>query len=464
MKVLILLCALMAFVAFANARPIMFFADQTDAPFNISNGWSGIAYAWATFKKGQDYHRLRIFGTNHINETLTDSWIAYENGTIIDHLAVNTNSADRYVLGDVRVGFDAFEALLNEKLYLTVASSGHKNGSIKGHFRCRPHQGLAFLTADQVISGSNSSAVGFGWAAIDVSTILSLPQDVLAQDASIDANSKFTGRVLHNATNVTAVTFNAPATTAQTAPTLATATLSGVYSDAHFSNVTVDPDFYSIDTAEAYYLVAAAAGNIRGQIYPLLTPSHRKIPISVDTVAGSTALPGAGFGTLRYANQEGSERNPNSYITFNAQANPTNFTYIGVIYFQAATNKKNFELVRALTVEMNGRISGTGTWLFEFFDATTGEFIPAATWSTANNWTPAYIDYWQYSVHEFANSRQQLVMRVSVNSASATSLSLDLLGVRSWTPWAGSNFVLKGTVKFLNTYPGKFANGTLINA
>jgi hypothetical protein len=464
MKVLLFLCALMAFVAFANARPIMFYADQTDAPFNISNGWSGIAYAWSTFKKGQSYHRLRIFGTNHINETLSDAWIAYENGTIIDHLAVNTNPADRYILGDVRIGFEAFDALLAEKLYLTVASSGHKTGAIKGHFRCRPHEGLAFLTADQIIGGSNSSAVGFGWAAIDVSTILSLPQDVLAQDASIDANSRFAGRILHNSTNTTAVTFNAPATTAQTAPVLATATLSGVYADAHFSNVSVDADFYSIDTAEAYYLVAAAGGNIRGQIYPLLTPSHRKIPVSVDTVAGTTALPGAGLSTLRYANQEGGERNPNSYITFNAQANPTNFTYIGVVYFTAGTNKKNFELVRALTVEMNGRISGTGTWLFEFFDATTGEFIPAATWSTANNWTPAYIDYWQHSVHEFANSRQQLVMRVSVNSASATSLSLDLFGIRSWTPWGGSNFVLKGTVKFLNTYPGVFANGTLINA
>jgi len=464
MKVLLLLCALMAFVAIANARPIMFYADQTDAPFNISFGWSGISYAWATYKKGQDYHRLRIFGTNHINETLTDAWISYSNGSIIDHLAVNTNSRDRYILGDVRIGFEAFDALLAEALYITVASSGHRNGAIKGYFRCRPHEGLAFLTAAQVVSGSNSTAVGFGFGSIDVSSILSLPQDVLAQDASIDANSKFYGRVLHNATNVTSVTFNGPATTTQTAAALATATLSGFYSDARFANITVTPDFYSIDTAETYFLVSAAAGNIRGQIYPLLTPSHRKIPVSVDTVAGATALPGAGLSTLRYANQEGSERNPNSYITFNAQANPTNFTYIGVIYFSAATNKKNFELVRALTVEMNGRISGTGTWLFEFFDATTGEFIPAATWSSANNWTPAYIDYWQFSVHDFANSRQQLVMRVSVNSASATSLSLDLLGVRSWTPWSGSNFVLKGTVKFLNTYPGVFANGTIINA
>jgi len=412
-------------------------------------------------KKGQDYHRLRIFGVHIINETAVDSWISYQNGTIIDHLAISGNSD---VLGDFRVGFEAFDALLSEQVYLVISSSNHRNGAIKGYFRCRPHTGLAFLNAGQVVSGSNSTAVGLGWAAIDVSSILSLPQDVLAQDASIDANSKFTGRILHNATNTSSVTFNGPATSSQTAPALATAALSTGGNTAVFSNITVTPDFYSIDTTESYYLVTASAGNIRGQILPLLTASHRRIPVSVDTVAGSTALPGAGLSTLRYANQEGSERNANSYITFNAQANPTNFTYIGVIYFNAATNKKNFELVRALTVEMNGRISGTGTWLFEFFDATTGEFIPAATWSIANNWTPAYIDYWQYSVHDFANSRQQLVMRVSVNSASATSLSLDLMGVRSWTPSSGSNFFLKGSVKLLNTFRGVFANGTVINA
>jgi hypothetical protein len=376
---------------------------------------------------------------------------------------VNINNADRYFLGDVRVGFEAFDALLSESLYVTVASSGHRNGSIKGYFRARPHEGIAILSAAYVVGGSNSSAVGVGWGGIGVSTIHALPQDVLAQDASIEANSAFYGRVLHNSTNTTAVTFNAPATETQTAAALATATLTGFYGDARFANITVDADFYSIDESQSYFDVAAASGAIRGQLYPVLVPSHRKIPLSVDTVAGATALPGAGLSTLRYANQEGNERNPNSYITFNAQANPTNFTYIGVVYFNAATNKKNYELVRALTVELNGRISGTGTWLFEFFDSTTGEFVPVATWSSAPTWTPALIENWAYDVHNYADSRQRLIMRVSVNSASATSLSLDLFGIRSWTPYAGSNENFKATAKFLNTYPGKFANGTQIN-
>jgi len=454
----------MAFVAVANARPLMFFADQTDGPFNISNGWSGIALAFATYKKGQDYHRLRIFGTNHINETLYDAWIAYGNGTVIDHLAVSTSSSNKYFLGDVRVGFDAFDALLNENLYAVVASTNHKKGSISGYFRARPHQGIAVLDASSVVGGSNSTAIGLGWGSIEVASIHALPQDVLAQDASIEANSAFYGRVLHNSTKTTAVTFHAPADETTAVGAIANGSLSGTYGDAHFGNITVDADFYSIDEGQAYYEVAASSGAIRGQLYPLLVPSHRKIPLSIDTVAGATVLPGAGLSTLRYANQEGNRRNTNSYITFNAQANPVNFTYIGVVYFSASTNKKNFELARALTVEMNGLITGTGTWLFEFFDSTSGEFVPSATWSTAASWTPAYIDNWAYDVQNYADSRQRLILRVSVNSATATSLSLDLFGVRTWTPWGTSNDVFKSASKFLNTYPGKFANGTIINA
>jgi len=463
-KVLILLVALWAFIAVANARPLMFFADQTDAPFGISNGWSGIAYAFTTLKKGTNYHRVRVFGTNHINETLTDAWLQYENGTIIDHLAVNIDQFYRYFLGDVRMDFEAFTHLLSEKVYAVVASSNHKNGSISGYFRCRPHSGLAILNAAQVPVGSNSSGGGIGWAEITVSTIHALPQDVLDQDASIAANSLFYGRVLHNLTDATAVTFNGPANTSSTAPILATGNLTGVFQDAHFNGITPTEDFYTgIDYAQSYYLVTAASGNIRGQVYPLLSPSHRRIPYKIDTVSGNTVLPGAGLGTLRYGNQQGNERNTNSYLSLDAVINPTNYTYVGVFYIAGATNKKNVDIVRAYTVEMNARIGGAGTWLFEFFDATSGEYVPVATWTTAAQWTPAYIDDYDFAVRDFSNNRRTLVMRISVNSATPTSLYLDVFGVRSWIPYGNSNQVLKDVAKFLNFNPGEFANGTQIN-
>jgi hypothetical protein len=445
----------------------MFFADQTDAPLGLSLGYSGITYAWTTVKKGQSNYRLRIFGTNHIAEELTDAWIGYQNGTIISHLAVNIDQSYRYILGDLRVNFTTLDALLTEQLYVTVASKGHSNGTITGYFRCRPHSGLAILDATQVVEGSASFGSGIGWAEITVSTIHSLPSDILDQDASISANSAFNGRVLHNNTNTSSVTFNAPANASVSTTALATANLTGIYSDAKFNSVAVDADFYSIDTYESYFEVnsATAFNNIRGNIYPLLTPSRRRIPTYVDTVSGTTILPGAGLGTLRWANQEGAERNTNSYISLQSEDIGGTFSYIGVFTFPAATNKKNFELVRALTVELNARIQNTGTWVFEFFDSTSATFIPVGTLSdtTVSGWTPAYIDNWDFGVSNYANFRRELIMRVSTSSTAQTTLYLDLFAIRSWVPGSGSNQALKSVVQFLNTYPGQFANGTEIN-
>jgi hypothetical protein len=466
-KVIILLVALWALIAFANARPIMFFADQTDAPLGLSLGYSGIAYAWTTVKKGQSNYRIRFFGTNHIAETLTDAWIGYQNGTIISHLAVSTDKTARYILGDLRVNFTTIDALTTEQLYITVASSGHSNGTITGYFRCRPHSGIAVVDSVQVVEGSASSGVGLAWAEITISTIHSLPADITEQVASIDANSLFYGRVLHNNTNTTSVTFNAPANSSVSAAALTSGTLSGVYSDAHFAGVAVDPDFYSIDTYESYYEVnsATALNNIRGNIYPVLTPSRRRIPYQVDTVTGTTIYPGAGLSTLRFANQEGSNDNTNSYISLRSEDIGGIFSYVGVFTFHAATNKKNFDIVRALTVELNAKISQTGVWAFEFFDSTSSTFIPVGTLSdaTASAWTPTYIDNFHFGVSDYANSRREIAMRISVTSSVQTRLYLDLFAIRSWTPGSGSNQALKGVVQFLNTYPGEFANGTSIN-
>jgi hypothetical protein len=465
-KALLLLVAVMAFFSFASSRPLMFFADQTDAPLGISEGWAGISFAFTTTKKGQNYHRVRFFGAAHINETITDAWINYKNGTIIEHLAVSTNKSNLYYLADYRMNDTIWDLLTHEELWITTASEDHENGSISGYFRCRPYQGVSVLTADQIVgSNSSTSAVGLGWGSLDISTIFSLPQDILAQDRSIEANTFFNGRVIHDENNATAVTFNGPANTSENADALATATLyNSIYQDGKFTNITVDADFPSLAFDLTYFEVTSATNqDIRGQIYALLTPTRRAVPYSVDTVNGVTGVPTAGFRTLRYANQEGTERNSNSYVSLASTANPTNFTYLAVYYFKAATNKKNFDLVRAITIEMNAQISGTGTWLFEVFDALNGEFLPLGTLSSADTWTPAYIHSFSFDTPNYANNRGQLILRVSVNSESQTTLFLDLFGVRSWTPSSLSNQALRLDALIFNSQPGEFTNGTTIN-
>jgi len=456
----------MAIVAFSSARPLTFFADQTDAHFSLSFGWAGITLAFTTTMKGQNSHRVRFFGAAHLNETITDAWLHYKNNTIIEHLAISTNATNPYFLADFRMNDTIWDLLTHEELYVAVASEDHENGSISGYFRCRPYQGVSVLTAAQVVGGtSNTTALGLGWASLDISTIFDLPQDIIDQDESIEANTLFSGRVIHGDNGATAITFNGPANESETASALATATLyNSPTNDGKFSNVTTDADFPSIAFDLTYYQVTGTAGDIRGQIYGLLTPTRRSIPYSVDTVNGATRVPSAGFGTLRYANQDDAERNQNSYVSLISSANPTNFTYLAVFYFKAATNKKNFDLVRALTVEMNARITGTGTWLFEVFDSLNGEFLPLGTLTTADTWTPAYISAYSFDTPNYANTRGQLIMRVSVNSDSQSTLDLDLFGVRSWTPSATSNQALRFDAKVFSAFEGEFTNGTVINS
>jgi len=249
------------------------------------------------------------------------------------------------------------------------------------------------------------------------------------------------------------------------AAVLATANLSAnIYKDGSFSGVAVTDTFFSLDTAETYYQVNGNA-IIRGQLYPLLSTTRRSIPTNIDTVDGSTVVPTGGYSTLRYANQQGTERNPNSFVTFTGTqtGSGTNFTYLSVIYVDAATNKRNNDLLRGLTLELNLKISADATWFIEWFDSSLGEFLPAGTITTAAEWTPAYIDNFSLYVNQYANNRGQIILRVSVNSATATSLYVDLFGVRSWTSSAFTNQAFKSLFKDLGSLPGVFANGTTFN-
>lgn len=464
-SIIFLVALLMALVAVSNARPLMFFADQTDTLLGINKSWAGLAFAWTNIKKGQTPYRVRIFGATHIGEEKTGAWINFQNGTIIEHLALPTNTSNQYYLGDLRLNASVWDLFTSEQVYVTVASKSHTNGSVSGYFRCRPYQGVSVLDGSQVVSGTpaSSSLIGLGWASIDVADIFSLPEDIVAQAAAISASTTFSGRVIHDNNTATSITLHGPADATSTAGVLATATLYGSDDDGVWSGHSVNEDFFSITSYEAYFQVSGSAGDLRGQIYPLLTPTRRNIPFDSETVNGNTVIPSGGWRTLRYANQEGSERNPNSYINLVSTSSGSNFTYLGLFYFNSGVNKAQFELARALTIEVNAKIVGSASWLFEVFDSTSGEYIPLGTLTTADTWTAVQIQHWSFDVPFYADVRGQVAMRVSVNSATSSSLQLDLFGIRTWSPDTRTNAFWKLYTLSFNNLPGEFSNGTTIN-
>jgi hypothetical protein len=446
-KGLILIIALCALFAIASARPLVFYADQTDSFFGIANGWNGVATAFATRRKGQNNHRVRFFGTNHITEKLTDAWLMFANGTVIADLQISTNDADRYFLGDVTFNETYFGYLLDEKIYATVASANHTTGAISGYFRSKPHSGVAYIDSSQELGTSTSTGVGYAWAALSTSATTT-PQDILDQDAQILADTTFNGRIVHNNTGTTSITFNGVANTTQVGAVLATATLTGLFSDGKFNLVTPNELFYALDTGDTYYEVIGSSGNIRGQIYPLVSPSRRYAPYRLDQINGATSGSAA---TLRHANLVGSENNPNSYVACTSTGSDDLFTYTANFYFPGGTSRNNFEIVRGYTIEFNLRIEGEASWFFEIFDASTQTFLPLGTIEDIPVWTPMYVDYFPTTVAELVSNRKYLIIRVSTSDDTTSVLQLDLFSIREWVPSSLSNQFWKAITKILFT-------------
>jgi len=318
---------------------------------------------------------------------------------------------------------------------------------------------ISFLDAEQVIAGSNSSSIGIGYSYLFSQAFFStLPLDLVQQNTAVNSNARFAGKIVHNVTSATSATFNGPANKTSTAPTLATLTL-GTNTAAVTTQPNITSDFFAPESGDAYYYIASTNGDIRGQLYPLVARTRRMVPIDVDTVLGATGLPSS-FNTLRYANQEGTNNNPNSYISATstqATVGTGNFSYEAVFKFPATTTRRNFGTVRGLILELNLRASG-GPWLIEWFNAFAGQFLTASTVSTTTGWYAGTVINFDPAIGEYTNNRGITAVRISTSGTAAAGLDIDLMGLRSYQPTGISNSVLKTVMKQLVLYPVTYNN------
>jgi hypothetical protein len=165
--------------------------------------------------------------------------------------------------------------------------------------------------------------------------------------------------------------------------------------------------------------------------------------------------------TLRWANQQGTERNDASFISLIATQplNATgNFTYQGFFHFEAKASRRNFDNVRGLTLELNVRQFGAGTWNFDYFDATTGAHIPVATFSTPGNWTVGIADYFKHEASTFNTIRKDLVLRITTTQATQSIIWLDLLAIRSYEPTSFTNQLVRDFILETSTFELQFSN------
>jgi hypothetical protein len=444
----ILLLALCALLAVCYARPLILVAEELDTNLpNTTNGWSGIAMAFATITKGRLNHRVRVYGTDNINDTLSAAWLAYANGTVIVNIRISSNVNNHYILGDVRVNQTVYSAMLNGDILVVVASKSFPKGAIGGIFYARPNTAVTALDGTQVVpTPSGSTSLGLGYTQV-LQPAAGVPLDLIAQTNAVFTDVTFKSRVLYNITDVTTATFNGPANSTSVGPVLVTLTNEPRYASSIVDFQPVTNDFYSPLYGLAYLQVDSTtfpAGDIRGQLYPTLGRTRRAIPNIVNTIFGDTSAPN-GLATLRYANQQDNENNPGSFISLTPVLDSTtgNYTYQAFFKFPAAASRRNFNNIRGFTLELNVRQFGDATWNFDYYDATTGIHIPTATFSTPGLWTPGFANYYHPDASTFANIRAQLVVRVTLNSATTSTLWIDLFAVRSFEPTSSTNIVIK---------------------
>lgn len=455
----IALLALVALVAVVSARPIIYTATQLDTNLpNTTNGWRGVAYSFLTITKGRNNHRFRIFGTyniNNLNDTVTSAWIVYANQTKVAEIGIPVNTSFfRYFVGDVRINSTVFEFLMSNDLGVTVYTQRFPNGAISGLFHARPNTALTQLNGGSVVPPADNNQLGYGLTYIADSD--NLPLDLVQQTNAILNNASFDAIIIHNVTGATSATFNT-ANSTSVGPVLANIPL-GSEGSAYGTHIQpVTSDFYSQQFGFGYLQVNSATfpnGAIRGQLLPTLGRTRRAIPTEATTITGITSAPN-GFETLRFPNMQGNERNDNSFISLSTtQANSTsNFTYQGFFSFPAAASRRNYNNVRGYSLELNLRQFGTGTWNFDYFDATTGVHVPTATFSSPGLWTVGVANYYQHDASTFNNNRGELVIRITANWPTSTTLWVDLMGLRSYEPYAFSNIVFKEFIVGIGTIP-----------
>jgi len=419
--------------------------------------------AWATKVANKNNYRLRVFGLHNINETVTGAFLVTATA-IITELKISPAGVN-YIVGDVRFNATVWGWLIREMVGITITSKSFPAGTIGGYLVSRPHLAFALASSDQVLPPSNASSgggLGFGYVGWSAT---SLPTDLLLQNQAVLNSLFFYGRADYfPIKNITSVTYNAPAARNQVGPVVAkyqvALTDNAIALIQATSTVPLNPGFFDMDNGMAYMQINTQLfpnGLVRGNFLPVVSPGHRQLPYAVTTTFGTTDT-SSGLSTLRHPNQFGKKNNPNSYITLQAmQTTPGTgaFNYQGLFSFQAGATKANFALIRGYQLELNMRSQGSGTWLFEWFNANNGTFMSAGTFSGGNHeWNAAFSLYFDAtSAWMLPTNRGVLTVRVSTSNATPTTLLLDLFAVRAYTPSSGANQLIKMVVKQLPSLP-----------
>jgi len=449
------------FCAFAivSASPFIYVADQTGATLGNSNSWYGFVFAYIVAHKGTPKYRVRIYGENNINDTVTRAYVQTAgNATNPAQIVVSLNTSIgrsnlNYIVGDVFINSTIWQYWKYHQLFVSVASAQFPNGSISGRLTSRPFQAITLMSPRSVVGANVSSlATGIGGIAMaSVNEILgTLPTDLIQQDITYLSTLITAGRIIHNVSNATSATWNGPAGTNGTAVALNTfSTVGGsFFLNGTAGNIT---EAFWLSQGITYLSVQSSSfpgGEIRGQLIPTTQARRKQIPVSITNIYGTSS---GSFATLRHANQAGFANHPGSYIRLTpGNVGGSTFQYQGIFNIRTRITKQNTDGVRGFVMEANLRGQGQ-TYLFEILNANNGTYLTLGTFNGTISWTPVFSTHFYYDAANYIDARGY--MRIRVSSVGPRVLLVDQLSLRIYHTRALGAQVLRAYTKFLQHLP-----------
>jgi len=447
-----LVIVLACMVMLCQGRPAVFVNELRDVYVNQTNNWSGVAMAFTTHRGSAYGNRLSIFGAVTVSSAIIKVTLVNQTGGYIANLKWNNTLSTRlqYIYGTVQINSSQTLNLIRDKLGIIVYTSAFPSGAIGGLFYLRPYSFLAALSYGNVVGATNATNNNLGLGMVDVySSAATFPTDIVSADNLFLSTLKIQGRIVHDIANSTSAglyygQFGATGAVLNTFSNVPLQSWTLTNGTVNFTTIS----YLYNSPSQAYLQVNSGPfpnGDIRGQLYPLVNPRRRIVPVSFTPTTGTLA---GNLASLYRATQYLNNNNKNSYLNLN----PAGGAFDGYFLYQLPFNKGNLEDIRMFTLNMNARATDGSTWSIYYYNYFTSAYELFATFTSAK-WQLAFLDNSDSITFNYISSNGYMRIRLTATAATQP-LNLDEFTIRAWAPSNEANTYLRSVIKNLKVSLG----------
>jgi hypothetical protein len=407
--------------------------------------------AFATHHGAHYSNRLAIFGAVTVSSAIIKVTLVTTTGVVVGNLKWNNTLSARlqYIYGTIQVNSSYTLNLIRDQLGLLVYTTAYPTGAIGGLFYLRPYSFLAALSYGNVVGATNATNNNIGLGLVNIyPSATTFPTDIVQADTVFLNTLIIEGKIVHDVANATgaALYYGAFDETGAVLNSFAPAFNSYNLNNGTLNFSTISY-LYKIPS-DAYLQVTSSAfpnGDVRGQMYPLVTPRRKTTPLSFTATTGTLT---GNLASLYRATQYGPNDNKNSYVTLTPNAG----AFDGYFLYQLPFNHGNLEDVRMFTLNMNARATDGSTWTIYYYNYYSSAYETYGTFTSAR-WQLAFLDNYDYVTFNYISSNGYMRIRITATGATVP-FELDEFTIRAWAPDNEANYYLRSVIRNLKVSLG----------